>query len=45
MIVQANEAVTRKCAVFLQEHLPDDDNDDDDAPYATDISKECSMLE
>ena len=44
IIRQADAAVINTCSVFLRESVPDDENDDD-ASRATDLSKECSMLD
>ena len=44
IIRQAYAAVINTCSVFLRESVPDDENDDD-APRATDLTKECRMLE
>ena len=41
---ELDAAVIDTCSVFLRESVPDDENDDD-APRATDLTKECSMLE
>ena len=41
---ELDAAVIDTCSVFLRESVPDDENDDD-ASRATDLSKECSMLD
>ena len=41
---ELDAAVIDTCSVFLRESVPDDENNDD-APRATDLTKECRMLE
>ena len=44
ILKEVDAAVIDTCTVFRRESVPGDENDDD-APRANDISKECSMLD